>query len=164
MLPLLHLKSSDKLLYRFGAVVTVLVGPVLDVVHRGTLRTRGVVTHKGKVVLIKNRIGKQKWALPGGGVHKREKPADGVLREIREEIGALTDGVEPELIHFGTRYSKRTHFHYLAYHVELPTNKINRNRKELTAAAWFPLDSLPEESNMTSLTRKMLSVYRQRQG
>ncbi len=32
-------------------------------------------------------MGSGKWILPGGGLHAKEKPIEGVLRELKEETG-----------------------------------------------------------------------------
>ena len=53
------------------------------------------VTPEGRIVLVKLRYARG-WRLPGGGRGKDEKPAQAVLRELREEIGMVSHGaVEP---------------------------------------------------------------------
>ena len=55
---------------------------------RGHLRKRGVavVLREGKVLLVKDR-GKNKYSLPGGGVHKGERSYQAAARELYEETG-----------------------------------------------------------------------------
>jgi 8-oxo-dGTP pyrophosphatase MutT (NUDIX family) len=39
------------------------------------------------VLLVHTTYGDQEWELPGGGLEPGEWPADGAVREVREEIG-----------------------------------------------------------------------------
>jgi len=52
----------------------------------GQLRKRGVavVLRQGKVPLVKDR-GKNKYSLPGGGVHDNERSYQAAARELYEE-------------------------------------------------------------------------------
>jgi 8-oxo-dGTP pyrophosphatase MutT (NUDIX family) len=55
----------------------------------------------GRVVLVRHSY-QPGWHLPGGGVDRGERPADAILRELREEIG-LVRSATPELIGLFTR-------------------------------------------------------------
>lgn len=48
-----------------------------------------VLTPAGEVVLVRLTYGRG-WHLPGGGLKRGEAPRDGVVRELREEIGLRT--------------------------------------------------------------------------
>lgn len=56
--------------------------------NRGHLRKRGVavVLRQGRVLLVKDR-GKNKYSLPGGGVHGNERSYQAAARELFEETG-----------------------------------------------------------------------------
>lgn len=56
---------------------------------------------EGRVLLVRHTY-RPGWHLPGGGIAAGEAPADGILRELREEIGFLRGGV-PELQGLFTR-------------------------------------------------------------
>lgn len=49
------------------------------------------LTPKGCLILVKLRYARG-WRLPGGGTREDERPEDGVLRELREEIGLIAFG------------------------------------------------------------------------
>ena len=49
-----------------------------------------LVEHEGHVVLVRNRSWPPKWyGLVTGFLERGEEPTDGVLREVREELGQL---------------------------------------------------------------------------
>ena len=53
------------------------------------------VTEGGKVVLVRLTYAPG-WRVPGGGLKRGEDPEQGMLRELREEIGLVSHGaVEP---------------------------------------------------------------------
>ena len=41
----------------------------------------------GKILLVRGRFSRQKWALPGGGVKHNESYEQAAVREVLEEIG-----------------------------------------------------------------------------
>jgi 8-oxo-dGTP pyrophosphatase MutT (NUDIX family) len=53
----------------------------------GALRVRVAFVHDSKVFVIKNWYSNGKWALPGGGVEHHETDVQGLVRELREELG-----------------------------------------------------------------------------
>src|SRR5438128_2234185 len=46
-----------------------------------------LIEHEGKILLIHKNYGDAKWHLPGGGIGKRETPAEAAIREVKEEVG-----------------------------------------------------------------------------
>jgi 8-oxo-dGTP pyrophosphatase MutT (NUDIX family) len=65
-------------------------GPGRDGVHAVPL------TPGGRVVLVRLTYAKG-WRLPGGGRKRRETPEEGMLRELREEIGLVGHGAVERL-------------------------------------------------------------------
>lgn len=52
----------------------------------------GVIVHEGKILLTKRVDKKEKskngiWQIPGGGLEFGEHPEDGIIRELKEELG-----------------------------------------------------------------------------
>jgi 8-oxo-dGTP pyrophosphatase MutT (NUDIX family) len=73
------LQSLRRLLWLF-------TGPGRNGVHAVPL------TEKGRVVLVRLTYAPG-WRIPGGGRKRSETPEEGMLRELREEIGLVGHGV-----------------------------------------------------------------------
>ena len=57
----------------------------------GPVAQKVLIRKNGKILLVRYPVGDLaagKLDMPGGRIHQGEKPIDGVLREVREEIGA----------------------------------------------------------------------------
>jgi 8-oxo-dGTP diphosphatase len=81
------------------------------------------------------------WNLPGGGLEYDETPEDGLVREVREEIGA-----EIEVARLVGVYSKPQKreivLTYLCHLV--PTSPAPGSSEETAEVAWFVPDDLPD--------------------
>ena len=70
-----------------GIAIFWLLFPALFIYMRLNSRTRVLIKAEGKVLLVKAWLGSGVWDLPGGGLHPREDPIAGALREVYEETG-----------------------------------------------------------------------------
>jgi len=61
--------------------------PAIRRMLRGSRRVRVLITVGDEVLLVKNLISRQRWMLPGGGIHSDESPQQAAARELQEEIG-----------------------------------------------------------------------------
>ncbi len=73
----------------------------------------GICIEGGKILLVKGSRGLNdgRWSLPGGYLRFGETPEDGVLREIREEVGA-----EAQILRFAGlhgRLGQKTGLHWI---------------------------------------------------
>jgi ADP-ribose pyrophosphatase YjhB (NUDIX family) len=86
-----------------------------------------------------------RWTLPGGGLDWGEDPADGVVREIREETGlaATVAGVAGVFSHvFDTSDGRREPMHFVSivYWATVAGGALVHERDGSTdLAAWVPL-------------------------
>ena len=58
----------------------------------GPVAQKVLIRKNGKILLVRYPVGDLaagKLDMPGGRIHQGEKPIDGVLREVREEIGGI---------------------------------------------------------------------------
>ncbi|MGB9376263.1 MAG: NUDIX domain-containing protein [Mycobacteriales bacterium] len=62
----------------------------------GLLTVAAAVIHDaaGRVLLIRQNYGQQRWGLPGGRINAGETPVHAVIREIRVETGLETKVVD----------------------------------------------------------------------
>lgn len=74
-----------------------------------TIRVYGILQHKGRVLVSDELIkGRRITKFPGGGLEFGEGLKDGLIREIREEIGVEAKG----LVHFYTTdFFQQSTFH-----------------------------------------------------
>ena len=80
-----------------------------------------------------------RWGLPGGWLHRREAPAGGALRELKEETGL--SAVLGPVIHI-SRESVAPHIG-IAYMAKIQPGEI-RLSSEILAAEWYFPDALPQ--------------------
>ena len=88
---------------------------VREAVHATMPRVvvEGVCLREGRVLLVKGSRGltEDRWTLPGGFLRFGESPRDGVLREVREEVGV--DASVEELIDAHSKLGQHTRLHWV---------------------------------------------------
>ena len=84
-LPRLLIRIVFTTLHGFRMLLWRVVGPGRDGVHAVPL------TPEGRIVLVRLTYAPG-WRLPGGGRKRNETAEDGMLRELREEIGLVAHG------------------------------------------------------------------------
>lgn len=78
------------------------------------------------------------WGLPGGWLSRREAPADGALRELREETG-LTAALEAPVLITREAYPDHIGIAFLARVQPGPVTLSG----EILESRWFATDALP---------------------
>ena len=96
----------------------------------------------GKILLVRSRFSRQKWALPGGGVKHNESYEQAAVREASEEIGLKIHNLR----YLGKANSHESYAKFsvrvFAAHTSDCDIKCNF---EIMEARWFNGDHLPEE-------------------
>jgi len=96
----------------------------------------------GKILLVRGRFSRQKWALPGGGVKQNESYEQAAVREVLEEIGLKIHNL---------RYLGKANSHesYAKFSVRVfATHASDYDIKcnfEIMEARWLNMNYLPEE-------------------
>ena len=96
----------------------------------------------GKILLVRGRFSRQKWALPGGGVKHNESYEQAVVREVLEEIGLKIHNLR----YLGKANSHESYAKFsvrvFAAHASDYDIKCNF---EIMESRWFNRDYLPKE-------------------
>ena len=96
----------------------------------------------GKILLVRGRFSRQKWALPGGGVKHNESYEQAAVRETLEEVG---------LKMYNLRYLGKANSHesYAKFSVRVFVAHASdydiKCNFEIMEARWFNRDYLPKE-------------------
>ena len=96
----------------------------------------------GKILLVRSRFSRQKWALPGGGVKHNESYEHAAVRETLEEVGLKIHNL---------RYLGKANSHesYAKFSVRVFVAHASdydiRCNFEMMEARWLNMNYLPEE-------------------
>lgn len=136
-----------KLFEVLGKASYYLILPVLIVVIRFTKRSRIVVVCDDKILVVKGWLGRDRWILPGGGIHKNEKPELGAKRELKEETGIDVQANSLQLVSEG-KYSRNTiKYHYYLYEMRSKDmGGISLQKHEIRDYAWINPKDIDEKS------------------
>ena len=120
-------------------------------------RTYGVqlvVVRRSEVLLVRHSyMHRTKWALPGGGMHRRENALACARREAQEELALEGDFRElgnVDLYHDFHRDLVRV------FVVNARSEDLQLDEAEIVEARWFATDRLP--ANLTPLAHHILKT------
>lgn len=105
--------------------------------------------------MIRNSYGHRQWNLPGGGVGKNETPEKAAQREVLEEVGVQVSDLIPLGEYLSTRQYKNDTVY--CFYAEIRSNSFEINNDEISEAAWFPKNTIPELHS--SAVDKILNLY-----
>lgn len=123
--------------------------PLMWLFLRNSERTRAVLTNEqGEILVVRGWVSSSsRWSLPGGGLHRGEKPLQGVLRETYEEVGVA---LEPEKLQSlgiisSTSKGLRLRLHVFTSQVT-GSPELTLQRHEIAIARWLPLSELTPDT------------------
>lgn len=105
----------------------------------------GLCVERDTILLVKGSRGlnEGRWSLPGGFLRFGETPEEGVLREIREEVGAEARVLEFAGVHGKMGQKTGLHWIMLFYRTEL-LGAPNPDQDEISEARYVPLTAAPD--------------------
>lgn len=117
-------------------------------------RTRVLLLHDSKLLVVKNWLGSGGWSLPGGGMHSDELPLDAALREVSEELGLVLNASDVvELGAYVSKESRLLHSKYFLFVVQLELEpNITQQRLEIMDSAWIGLTEVKTSRKRFSAT------------
>lgn len=126
-----------------------------------TLKTRLLLEHKGKILLLKQTSSNGgKYTLVGGSVEKYELVKPALVRESMEEAGIMLKAKNLKLVH--TLFKKKNENSIrivLYFKAEKWGGDVeSREPKKFKKTVWYPLDDLP--GNMSPTVKHFLKQYK----
>lgn len=103
----------------------------------------------GRILCVQRGYGARTWTTPGGMVESGESPVAAVCREVLEETGWV---VRVEYL-IGVYSVPSKNDHGFFFHVTPLEQRVWTPNDEITAAAFFPLDSLPAPMSQRAAAR-----------
>lgn len=126
-----------------GRIIYWVTLPGIYLVLRRSKRTRLALVCKHKILVVKPWLGNGRWALPGGGMKKRELSEDALRREVKEELAITLPKNRYKKISQLTYKQNCLRFDYTLFGAlvkkEIPLKPRGR---ELVEVAWMPWDAL----------------------
>lgn len=119
---------------------------------------RGIVLdQEGRVLLVHHSYGSEGWGFPGGGPGRRERLADTIVREVREETGVHCRVERLQGIYDSFHEGKSDHV--ALFVCRAGTESLPRPASpEIVACGFFRLDDLPPQASQG--TRRRLAELR----
>lgn len=108
----------------------------------GNVAQKAIIEKDAKILVCRG-MGDSVWEFPGGRLHEGELPQDGVMREIKEELGVSITVHEP--LHVCRSHHKKANKWntFIAYRCSLEEEHIEKaNLEEIEEATWVSLEEL----------------------
>jgi 8-oxo-dGTP diphosphatase len=126
-----------------------------------TLGTACLVEHDGRVLLVRTAY-RRNWSLPGGLLDRGEAPADGLRRELREEVGVDVEvcGDPVVLVDLGSQLVEFFFHARLADGVD--ADSVRAASAEIEEVGWFARDEARDLVHGPSRLREKFAILADR--
>ena len=129
------------------------------------VRLTGLLIINNEVLIIEQKVGGRSWYLPGGKLEKGETLEEGIIREMREETGALVEVERMVCIadsHFKNPAALHILFQLKLCGGEIGVQKINYESVPITNVKFVPISSLTDygfsRNFMTACQEQMTNI------
>ena len=102
-----------------------------------------LITHQGRILLVRHTYGPRAWDLPGGGIKRDEPPLTAARREMGEELGLAAAPWREAGRLRGTESFRHDVIH--CFRADLSSPEITADPVELATTAWFLPSELPAD-------------------
>lgn len=132
--------------------------PVLFLYFLGSKRTRVVLHHEDKILLVTAWYGAGQWILPGGGLHKGEDPVQGAVREVKEETSIEIHATKLQKItEMNVRNGQGFRFKVYAFSYELAARPtVSRQKHEIADSTWMSWQDALQDPKVSHTTKRVL--------
>lgn len=134
-----------------------------EVHFEGKVAQKAVIFRDDKVLVVRDPREKQEiWEIPGGRLNVGENPKEGLIREIKEELGVTaTIGDVIYLTQF-LQGSEQRNALMIAYEVTIPPEaELKFNDGEVCEARWVSADEVMD-LNLFKEYKDTLNLYFQK--
>ncbi|MEZ4767492.1 MAG: NUDIX domain-containing protein [Caldilineales bacterium] len=137
-------------LYRFMYPVARLWWAVRAPVRIGV---RGIVLdQQGRVLLVRHSYGSEGWGFPGGGPGRRERLADTIVREVREETGVHCQVEKLQGVYDSFAEGKSDHVAFFVCRA-VDSAPPRPGSPEIVSCGFFAVDDLPAQASQGTRRR-----------
>lgn len=109
----------------------------------GNVAQKAIIEHEG-MVLVCRGVGDDVWEFPGGRLHAGEAPVDGIVREIKEELGVEMENLKPLVVIPSFHYKSNMQQVFIAYTAACKSSEITADPSEVEEAKWISKEELHE--------------------
>ncbi len=123
--------------------------PLMWLFLRNSERTRVIVfNERGEILVVRGWVASSKrWSLPGGGLHRGEKPLQGALRETYEEVGLALDIESMKFLSMVRSTSKGLSVKLHVFSAKVIGNpELRLQQLEIAEARWVSLPELTPDT------------------
>lgn len=128
------------------------------------VRVAGVISERGKVLLVCHERDKQRyWVLPGGGVEYGETMEEALIREFQEEVGLTVKVKQLLLINESIAPDGTRHGIQFTFLVKKTGGKLSVTQDfRLRDAKFFPWADLPSLDFRPPLIQPLMRAYKEK--
>jgi 8-oxo-dGTP pyrophosphatase MutT (NUDIX family) len=119
-----------------------------------------VVIRNSKGEFLMQKRSKSKggdWGVTGGHPKKGETPIEGIITEIKEELGL--DFSKEEFIEFNAGCDGKDCYKMYLVNKDIDINNIIIQKEELSAVKWFTMDKLNQMVTTGELNENQISCF-----
>jgi len=107
----------------------------------GNVAQKAIIEKDGKILVCRG-IGDKVWEFPGGRLHAGEDPTEGLVREIKEELGINITNVKPFYVGPSFHYKSNMHQVFIAYTCTYDGSKLEVDPNEVEEYTWISKEEL----------------------
>lgn len=128
----------NKIWQKIGTLTFWITWPGIWLILRSSKRTRVALVAGDKVLVVKPWLGNGKWSLPGGGIRRKEKPAEALIREVEEETGLKLPEKHCHQLSDNTYKQNGLSFGYKLFVCKLKQPKnVKQKSREISETKWI---------------------------
>lgn len=129
----------------------------LSIDRRERQAATGYIFFEGKILLIRQSYGGERWTYPGGFLHRGEVPEIGLRREVFEEVGLILTRVK--LIEKTTDSRKGHNVTVHRFYAEAKTGETIPDKVEVLETKWVPLEGLYQYISSDRYIERAKTLY-----